>query len=203
MSAMTHRTNASKRTETEQMLVCYPDMSNRSIAQITGVSNVFVGSVRRQLRVTKYLYAIRCEKYVKVGITTDIHKRISSLSTSTPHELVLERSWAIPDDRNLRFIEKQVHFSIASFLHRNEWFVYSEHLLEVIQQTLDVLGCGSFIPTFMDSPSLNSKLRIGIDGRLYQSKKRNGQTKNHNIVFHQDVCRVNDYPLFIEQDHAQ
>lgn len=82
------------------------------------------------------IYAIRCEDYVKFGITTsDINSRLSSLQVSSPYPLHLV--CLVSGDR---FLEKRIHEYLAPENQSGEWFRIGERT----QSVLNALGVLDF-----------------------------------------------------------
>ena len=78
------------------------------------------------------LYMIKCADHIKIGITNDVNKRLTSIRTSTPFEVTLVASW--------KFCENSV-YSIEQYIHKKykdsnvklEWFKLTEkQVLEIV-----------------------------------------------------------------------
>lgn len=75
-------------------------------------------------RKTACIYAIKCEHFFKVGITTNKDARLATLSRMNPFDLSCELYRTIPY-RHAHFIEKHVHDALSEWHHRGEWFTAS------------------------------------------------------------------------------
>jgi hypothetical protein len=75
-----------------------------------------------------YFVESQCqEKFIKIGIASNIHERLSKLQISTPYELKLLK--LVKDAAHL---EREIHKEFASSRVRGEWFSRSPALLELI-----------------------------------------------------------------------
>lgn len=72
----------------------------------------------------EFIYIIECDKFIKVGITANIKRRVSALRTANPFEINLFDSIEIPGGYIARSIEKAAHDDLKSkgFHHKLEWF---------------------------------------------------------------------------------
>jgi hypothetical protein len=66
-----------------------------------------------------YLLRLGDTDYFKVGMTTDINGRLSSLQTATPFDLHLI---TVVEHENAFTVEKDIHASLVKYHVRNEWF---------------------------------------------------------------------------------
>lgn len=73
------------------------------------------------------VYFVRAGDFVKVGITTDLHRRLATLRTSNPHEVELLGVVLGGADR-----ERHVHDALSSFHYRREWFRADPDLLTAV-----------------------------------------------------------------------
>ena len=68
-----------------------------------------------------FLYFVKCNKYVKIGITNDVEKRIKTLQTGNAENLELIRLIEIPDEDAYK-IENAIHNRLKEYRVKNEWF---------------------------------------------------------------------------------
>jgi excisionase family DNA binding protein len=73
------------------------------------------------------VYFIACGKFVKIGVTTNINKRISSMKTWNPLEMRILAK--IPGDRKT---EKDLHLKFKKYRHDCEWFRLAGKLAKYI-----------------------------------------------------------------------
>jgi predicted GIY-YIG superfamily endonuclease len=66
------------------------------------------------------VYVLECSHgEVKIGATTDLTKRISTIGTCNPEKLVLLRK--VKTDKVFE-LEKLMHKKLASYRHKGEWY---------------------------------------------------------------------------------
>lgn len=69
--------------------------------------------------VVRYIYLIRCGPYYKIGIATDIPRRLSTLQIGCPYPLKLVKAWP---SLNPEQDERQIHSLLWEHNCRGEWF---------------------------------------------------------------------------------
>jgi len=77
--------------------------------------------VRQQLRARrrKAVYLIQAGQAYKIGITSNVHARMSALQPACPHRLVLLKTWKPKD---ARAYERALHARLGDHRLQNEWF---------------------------------------------------------------------------------
>jgi len=121
--------NITKRSTVKRALQQYPDRSDRFIAEMVGVSNTFVGVVRKSKVQKGFVYFILCPRanMVKIGFTNNLDERIKSHRTSCPFPVVFLK--AVEGSFRL---EREIHGKFSDLRAHLEWFVYSDELAEFI-----------------------------------------------------------------------
>jgi hypothetical protein len=78
-------------------------------------------SISQQLRSRRHksVYLIQAGTAYKIGITSNIHARISALQPACPHKITLIKSWKPKDPRGC---EKLLHARFRDYHLQNEWF---------------------------------------------------------------------------------
>lgn len=72
-----------------------------------------------------YLYALRCEQFVKVGVTLDLARRVSEVKAVNPFPVHAEMCRALK--RSYMFVvEKEIHRILRAYHHDGEWFTASQ-----------------------------------------------------------------------------
>lgn len=66
-----------------------------------------------------FIYLIRCEKCVKVGIADDPVRRVLEMQTGNPFPLKLEHAWPT---NNAYQAEQCLHIELRDKHHAGEWF---------------------------------------------------------------------------------
>lgn len=67
------------------------------------------------------LYFIQCGQFVKVGITTDMEKRVRALKAGNPYPLRVASMVDIPSMYD-RLVEKRIHGALHVYAVGREWF---------------------------------------------------------------------------------
>ena len=73
------------------------------------------------------IYAIRCNEYLKIGISKNPRARLKSLQTSSPYELTMEKTYIVKD---AKIAESLVHMKLKDYHERGEWFKVSIDLVD-------------------------------------------------------------------------
>lgn len=82
------------------------------------------------------VYLVESEGYVKIGITHDINKRLSSLKTSTPFEIHLLGCWELGDNVAYK-IEQFIHTEYSKYKIKLEWFRLNPSQINNIKHSLN------------------------------------------------------------------
>jgi hypothetical protein len=81
------------------------------------------------------VYLIRSGKFIKIGFTTDIRRRLETLQIGNPIKLVLVG--LIPGDTKA---ERRFQDRFGAALHRGEWFKITTEMQAFIDQELSALN---------------------------------------------------------------
>ena len=83
-----------------------------------------------------YLYVIKCDQYIKVGVTTDMCSRLNSIYQVNPFELNVLRQIPYNNKVYVFFAERLIHEQLRSINKnvRGEWFIYDEESISLIDQ---------------------------------------------------------------------
>lgn len=65
----------------------------------------------------KYLYFVRCGGYVKIGVTSDVERRMKDMKTHCPYDMQL-----LKVEENKEGLEEYYHNLYKDKHHRGEWF---------------------------------------------------------------------------------
>jgi hypothetical protein len=84
----------------------------------------------------EYLYLIRCNTFVKIGITNDIDYRLRTLQTGNPYPLAVLATFEFA---NALPIESRLHKKYSRFRVRGEWFELTD---EQVSEIRDVCSSG-------------------------------------------------------------
>jgi hypothetical protein len=68
-----------------------------------------------------YLYAIECDGYYKVGITTNVSARMATMQVGSPHEMRIRMRRLVPCEVSA-IAEQEMHIALRAFHVRGEWF---------------------------------------------------------------------------------
>lgn len=81
----------------------------------------------------RWVYFVRCQEPIKIGVAADVAARIADLQGANPHELEL-----LAQVRGGRDFERQLHERFVQARIRGEWFRPVEDLLLVIEKAREV-----------------------------------------------------------------
>jgi len=86
-----------------------------------------------------YVYLIKCGEYHKIGRSSIKYflKRMSAYKTHNPYETILVRYVKVAD-QNL--FEKILHLTFSCFLHRGEWYEFTDGSLEAVIEIFETYG---------------------------------------------------------------
>jgi hypothetical protein len=102
------------------------------------------------------VYFIRCNEFVKIGITLDVKKRLASLQSSCPYPLEL-----LAAAKGGSLEEYAMHARFRAELVRGEWFNLTVRLQDYIQGVKD----GSSLP--LPTATLCAPTRYFVSKREY------------------------------------
>lgn len=80
------------------------------------------------------VYLMKCNGYTKIGITSDITKRLNALTGSNPDKVVLIHTKEVPEASK---VEKYLHNKYKDYNHHHEWFKLSDAQIKEITAYLD------------------------------------------------------------------
>ena len=116
------------------------------------------------------IYLISHEnKFLKIGYTKNIHKRLSQLQTSSP--VKLEVLHLIEGDVDL---EKELHQSFGNLVVSGEWFEFHESILDYFKDKECLMWSEGFTPYekypvggLIMTERLNNKMSLEALGKMY------------------------------------
>jgi hypothetical protein len=79
------------------------------------------------------VYFIKCDKYVKIGQTFDIDKRLDGINRDNPFEIDLLLLIQEAPDR----LERALHKYFEPYRYKREWFLYSKELQSFLYSSED------------------------------------------------------------------
>jgi hypothetical protein len=83
-----------------------------------------------------YLVGISAQRgLIKIGIATDVRRRVKSLQTSCPFSVKLVKHWTSSDPLAS---ERKLHSKYARHRQTGEWFCLPDHLLEALVSVDDL-----------------------------------------------------------------
>ena len=68
------------------------------------------------------VYFIRCGKWVKIGWTENLDKRIAQFKTGNPHNVSLVAKFPCKSAKNARHLERMFHEKFEDYRRCGEWF---------------------------------------------------------------------------------
>lgn len=76
-----------------------------------------------------FVYVIKCDDFVKIGIASDVQSRLANLQCGNPHELTLLLHWPSP---NALAAEQRLHYKLWRWHHRGEWFRFTPKVANIL-----------------------------------------------------------------------
>lgn len=86
------------------------------------------------IRDVGFLYLLENGGYHKIGITSNLRKRVSVLQSGSPHEIVVVAANEV-EDRLLW--EKRLHEIFIEYHHRGEWYVLPDNIVKEVTEFID------------------------------------------------------------------
>jgi hypothetical protein len=81
------------------------------------------------------VYFISCRKYVKIGVSKNIKKRLFDLQASNPYKLILVKFFKTSDCFNL---ENILHKKFKHLREKGEWFRYTEEIKQFLSLNIPI-----------------------------------------------------------------
>jgi len=106
-----------------------PAIQNRGFCQL----HVEKGRIRKASQpkglspYERYIYAIECADYIKIGQTKTPRKRFQAIRGANPLDLKLLGYVALPFD-----YEQKIHDYLADYRHKLEWFTRHPKVMSVV-----------------------------------------------------------------------
>jgi hypothetical protein len=79
-------------------------------------------SYRSAEPVPSVVYVMRCEQHIKIGISTDISKRLAGLQGANPFKVTLATKFDFTDKQYAWLAEQTCHTAFGDFRGYGEWF---------------------------------------------------------------------------------
>jgi Meiotically up-regulated gene 113 len=102
---------------------------NALIKRDLTISNAF--PIRRSAQ-AGFVYAIKADAYVKIGVAADVKNRILALRTGLPFEITIINTWKRSDATHA---ERALHRRFKSSRCSGEWFRLSDEDIQVLRRT--------------------------------------------------------------------
>lgn len=77
-----------------------------------------------------YVYFVRCNEFVKIGIAKDPNARMAFMQTGNPYELELLRVFKSTSPAQ---DEEMIHLELDKYRVRGEWFKLPDKLINLIR----------------------------------------------------------------------
>jgi hypothetical protein len=88
----------------------------------------------------EYIYLIRCNEFVKIGISSDIEYRLSNLQVGNPYQLQLLHKI---ECEKASLVEGLLHSRFSRSYERGEWFIMTDEDVEEAVKMCSVFQDGS------------------------------------------------------------
>jgi len=116
---------------------------------------------------SNYLYIIHASDNIyKIGITTDVRRRLAELQTGNPYQLTVYLGYEFS---NAAHIEKVLHDKLGDRRMSGEWFKMSAHELEEVVQVCRLLN-GRAMSVFPTAPVA----KVPVVGKVWIESKKTG-----------------------------
>lgn len=76
------------------------------------------------------IYILKSDGFYKIGVATDVGRRVKELQTGNPHTIECVFSRQVPEAYE---IEKFLHDTFAEYRVKGEWFKFDNKILEVVK----------------------------------------------------------------------
>ena len=106
------------------------------------------------------VYFISCGRYVKIGVTMQVERRMEVLAASNPHELKLIGH--LPGSRQA---EQELHHILKAYRHRYEWFRAAPPLMRMIE---DILANPPVLPIVAIEPKKRKPMAVAMSEEEHQ-----------------------------------
>ena len=96
-----------------------------------------MGSCKRDIRAEdarNCVYFISDGNYIKIGVATDLLRRLASLQTGNPNKLEVKCIIEFESKREASYQESRIHRYFKSKHHFGEWFDLSDEDILLVQQ---------------------------------------------------------------------
>jgi hypothetical protein len=87
-----------------------------------------------------YIVATESEKAFKIGVTNNIKKRMSTISTNTPYKLLFVVYLYVPSKKCAFVLEKHLHEQFAEYRTNGEWFMGYDGLHDFLCNEINEYG---------------------------------------------------------------
>jgi hypothetical protein len=74
------------------------------------------------------VYVVTCVNYMKIGVAEEPLRRLASMQSSCPYQLVL-----VATTKGNKFTEAKAHRALKAIHHMGEWFKRDGHVLDVFR----------------------------------------------------------------------
>jgi hypothetical protein len=78
----------------------------------------------------KFVYILKSQEYYKIGITSNLERRVNSIQGGNPFEVEVVCAYRVKDSRTL---EKYLHEGLLAFRHKREWFKLEPDFVEELK----------------------------------------------------------------------
>lgn len=76
-----------------------------------------------------HIYILKCDKFYKIGISSNVDVRVKGIIKSYPHEIILLHT--IKTDQ-CSLLESALHISLMEYHHKGEWFILPEWIVNLL-----------------------------------------------------------------------
>ncbi len=93
-----------------------------------------------------YIYVMKCEHYMKIGMASNFENRLAAISCCTPFEVSILDTFELDDKVSASVAEKLCHDELkkANYHKKLEWFHLTEESLKIVKQCVEIVRKGKF-----------------------------------------------------------
>lgn len=84
---------------------------------------------KSQAKKESFVYFVKCESFVKIGISSNLKERINKIKTNTPFEVEVIALFS-----GSELLESTLHALFSQFKQKNEWFFFSDEIKKYLEQ---------------------------------------------------------------------
>lgn len=85
------------------------------------------------------VYFIKCNGYIKIGISTSLAKRFQDIDGMNPQDIKILAAINFNNNRQAKMVESLLHHKFKHLNKKKEWFTCTQELQNYIRNTTNLL----------------------------------------------------------------